>query len=133
MMYGSTQVSPSMQRAICFAHSVIVCTVSILIYCSFDCMHALKLYIHRSSAAKRSTTAAARYRHVDGDASDGSCDRENNNNCACSSAHSNDSDVLGGVRYVQLRELCLALQYVEITAVCVSMRIGSVIITVLSD
>jgi hypothetical protein len=54
---------------------------------------------------RSATTAAAT--HANGNASDDFCNRENDNNSACSSARSNDSEVLGGVRYVQLFEVCL--------------------------
>jgi hypothetical protein len=71
-------------------------------------MHALTHCTYdRSSAVKRSsTTAAATHRnHDNGDASDGADDRDNNYSSAASSVHSNVSDVLGGVRYVQLYEV----------------------------
>eukprot|EP00953_Heterococcus_sp_UTEX-ZZ885_P029494 15650-Heterococcus_DN1.PRE.1 len=62
-----------------------------------DCRH--KQSQHRSSTVKRSTTttAATHGNHDNDGDSDGSCNRENNNCSAGSSAHSNDSDVLGGV------------------------------------
>lgn len=85
-----------------------------------------------ASAAKRSTTTAAaahhRHRDVSGGDSDGSCNRENHDTSACSSVHSNDSDVLGGVRYVQVYEVCMSLCNITAafqTVPCVSMRVCS--------
>jgi hypothetical protein len=58
---------------------------------------------------KRSTATAATHGNHENDGdSDGSCNRENINNSAGGSAHSHDSDVLGGVRYVQSFEVCMS-------------------------
>jgi hypothetical protein len=61
---------------------------------------------------KRSTTttAATHGNHENDGDSDGSCNRENNNCSAGSSAHSDDRDVLGGVRYVQVHEVLVTSQ-----------------------
>jgi hypothetical protein len=76
---------------------------------------------------KRSTTttAATHGNHENDGDSDGSCNRENTNNSAGSSAHSHDSDVLGGVMYVQQfesymssRSITAALHIVRHAYIC---------------